>query len=166
MKIIELSCGYCALVDDGDYAELIKHKWFYMGAKHRPYVGKNTRSASGKPTTLSMHRFLTKPGAGRIDHKDGNGLNNQRTNLRIATHSDNMRAFQRKRPNCTSKYRGVHLRKRDSVWIAEVGIREGGKMVHKFKAVFTSEREAAVAYNKAAAALGFLPEALNNMEVA
>ena len=79
------------------------------------------------------------------DHIDGNGLNNQRYNLRTATHTQN----QRNRKNFikgTSKYKGVSLNKKNKKWI--VRIRNGGKQI--YLGHFLDEIEAAKKYDEMA----------------
>ena len=89
MKELPLTQGKAALVDDADFEWLSQWKWTAMRAKdtwyavRKPYVGKVR-------LTVMMHRQIanTKDGM-HTDHRDGNGLNNQRTNLRSATPTQN-----------------------------------------------------------------------------
>ena len=80
-----------------------------------------------------------------IDHKDGNGLNNRLTNLRLATHAENMRN-SKKRKNTTSKYKGVTYRKADKKWYAVIQVEN--KRVHLGS--FKTEEEAHAEYCKVA----------------
>lgn len=78
--------GFYALVDDEDYELISQYKWF-LG--FRGYVMTNYRLPGRKPTCIEMQRLLAgKPGY-KVDHKDMDKLNNQRSNLRVATHSQN-----------------------------------------------------------------------------
>lgn len=85
-----------------------------------------------------------------IDHKDQNGLNNQRSNLRLATKSQN-NTNKIKKENSTSKYIGVHLSSTKikgvtyQYWKAKIII--DGSRVHLGS--FKTESEAAIAYNNA-----------------
>ena len=81
-----------------------------------------------------------------IDHIDGNPLNNSLTNLRAATKSQNS-MNRRSRINSSSKYLGVCWHKARKKWVAH--IRVGGKST--YLGIFICEKEAARAYNKAAA---------------
>ena len=88
MKEIHLNRGYVTLVDDEDFELLSKHKWHVcFGHNDTAYAAKKTRKG-GK---IFMHRMilgLTSPNI-MADHKNGNGLDNQRHNLRPATRSQN-----------------------------------------------------------------------------
>ena len=115
MKEIKLTQGKSAIVDDEDYEGLNRFKWF---AEQRG----NTFYARSKSSTY-MHRFILglEQGDGKeIDHKDGNGLNNCRENLRLCTRSqNNINGRVRKG---TSKYKGVCWDKRDKKWKARISI--------------------------------------------
>lgn len=94
-----------------------------------------------------MHRQILKAKAGvEVDHKDGDGLNNQKINLRLATSAENLRAFKRKRIGTTSKFRGVSWDHSRKLWVAYIGAPAG----HKNLGRFDSEEAAARAYDAAA----------------
>ena len=81
----------------------------------------------------------------RVDHVDGNGLNNQRSNLRPTTQAQNL-ANQLKRLGVTSKFKGVCWRDRPSPWRATITVdgRQRGL------GSFADEEQAARAYDAAA----------------
>ena len=94
-----------------------------------------------------MHRLILGLTDPKIftDHKDHNGLNNQRENLRKSTNQQNQ--FNQLPRGGTSIYRGVIKRKnRKGVWISNISI--SGKSI--FVGYFKSEKKAALAYNKKA----------------
>lgn len=107
-----------------------------------------------------MHRMILNPPQNLfVDHKDRNGLNNQRDNLRICTASQNQK---NKIATGVSKYLGVSIHKNkhkiylkkkklyliyiNEYWIAHINV--NGKSIHL--GLFKDEIEAAKAYNKAA----------------
>lgn len=93
MKEIKLTRGMVALVDDEDFAELSKFKWHAAKGRYTYYAERHPRVGEiSLRRTVSMHRQILQCKHGeRGDHKDCNGLNNCRANLRIATHAQNQR---------------------------------------------------------------------------
>lgn len=140
MKKIALSGkngeGKFILVNNNDYFSLSKLNWYY---------DKNTKIAY-YIKRFSIHRYLTKANLREIvDHKDGNTLNNQRKNLRICTSTENNRNCK-KRKNTSSIYKGVGWKKPNNKWYARIKINKKELSL----GYFINEKEAALAYNKAA----------------
>ena len=105
-KEIPLSRGMVAIVDDIDYEWLSQWKW-------QANPSKSTFYADRRPGTwpfrkvIKMHRIIINAPPGiECDHIDGNGLNNVRSNLRLATHSQNIQNTKR-RIDGVSGYKGV-----------------------------------------------------------
>lgn len=151
MKTILLSQGMKTMVDDEDFTFLNQYNWCVTGDSIYGY--KVVRGfgyvENGEPKTrlIRMHRIIMMcPDMFNVDHIDGNGLNNQKSNLRICSHSENMRNRIKRSFKTASKYKGVSFRKREQLWRATVW--------HNNKAVFDrnfkTEKEAALAYNEAA----------------
>jgi hypothetical protein len=120
MKEVPLTHGYTALVDDEDFARVLHFKWHPKiirenGTVKRVYATRNVRNEDGTWSSQAMHTFIlgmTKQGKELgIDHRDHNGLNNQRCNLRVATKTQNMRNIVKVTPN-TSGFKGVEFTKR------------------------------------------------------
>lgn len=142
MKEIELTQGLVAFVDDEDYEKLSKHKW---RAEKRGDLFYAYRSA-GKHGGYAMHReILPIPLGKEIDHTDRNGLNNQKSNLRICTVSQNQ-ANTKSRTGGTSKFKGVGWFKSSRKWRALIKVK--GQLV--YLGLFVTEEDAAIAYNNAA----------------
>ena len=113
MRLISLTQGKFAMVDDVDFDWLNQWKWYprkWKGSR-TTYVVRNVSvkefSSVGK-RQLTMHEMLL-PGVSKVDHKDNDGLNNQRQNLRPATHQENI-ANARGRAGHSSPYKGVRFR--------------------------------------------------------
>src|SRR5947207_12446129 len=92
MKVIELSNGMKTLVDDEDYFWLMEHKWHAMQQSDNYfYAARTDNSVEGGGKTILMHRaIMERVGKrGLIEHEDGDGLNNQKYNLRESSNSRN-----------------------------------------------------------------------------
>ncbi len=144
MKEIPLTQGYVAIVDDEDFPELSKHKWYAV--RMRSGV-KAACWRNGKH--LYMHRAIMKAKDGQpVDHRNHNTLDNQRSNIRLCTHSQN-RVNQRKRPGCSSRYKGVYWHKGNKRWRAQIEYHGNRRCLRGF----INENDAARAYNAAATEL-------------
>lgn len=147
VRTIPLTQGKEALVDDQDYEFLNQWKWYADKRKHTWYASRNRRKSEGSPRTILMHEALL-PDSKGVDHKDGDGLNNQRSNLRPASTAQNNRNTT-KRANTSSRFKGVYWHKSTGKWQARIGTGVSGQ--HIYLGEFESELDAAKAYNKAAA---------------
>lgn len=144
MKEIPLTRGYVALVDDGDFDSLNKFKWFALVSEHTVYA---TRMAPRpKRFAIYMHREILGIKSGVVDHRDRNGLNNQRANLRAATQQGNTANSKKPSDAMTSKYKGVWFDSARGKWAARIGFNNRG--IHLGR--FLTEAEAAKVYNDAA----------------
>ena len=138
MPEIELTKGFKAIVDEVDFDQLNQFKWY----AHK--VGKTVyacRSIGGRKNVrkVYMHRLLCD--AKLVDHRDGDGLNNQRSNLRASGKAANMRNSVLSKRN-TSGFKGVSYFKRTGKWTASVSI-EG---IQKRLGYFDSPEAAHLAY--------------------
>lgn len=145
MKTIALTQGFHAIVDDDDFEELSCFKWHATRSKQNYYARRGIWNGH-KMFMVSMHRIIMKANPGQvIDHRDGDTFNNQKSNLRFCTYSQN-NANKIPKRNGSSKYKGVYWHKRSKVWGANIGVD------HKQKNLgyYSSEKDAAEAYNKEA----------------
>lgn len=132
-----------SLVDDGDYASLSQANWYAMKS-HRGLWYAVTDLRHG--VHLYMHEALCQKSDGMfIDHKDHDGLNNQRSNLRACTQSQNM-ANARKRGGTSSRFKVVSFDSARQKWRAQLTY-EG---LRYLRDRFETEIEAAIAYNDVA----------------
>lgn len=132
-----------ALISDKDYQLVMQYKWF--AEKNRTTRSGETKfyaSSRINGKQVRMHNLIM--GSKGIDHKDGNGLNNQRSNLRISTHQQNIINIGKSK-GTTSKYKGV-CRYIPDKW--QAGIVHNGKRIAL--GVFKNEDDAGLAYNKMA----------------
>ncbi len=144
MKEITLTQGKVALVDDEDFSLANQFVWFAVKPSHsRTWYAQRNCWKNGKRTVERLHTFLV--GISPLDHKNGDGLDNRRENLRPCTLGQNQ-GNARRRVDNTSGFKGVTWSKRTRRWRAE--IRSGG--VREFLGYFDSAEEAARAYDAAA----------------
>lgn len=141
MKKIKLTQGKYALIDDEDWLVVSSKKWHANFNRKRFYA-----ATTLKGKTIYMHQcILWCPNGMTVDHINGNGLDNRRSNLRIATNAQNARN-QGLSKNNKSGYKGVILKKETGRWRAR--IRVDFKIIHL--GYFSTSEEAAEAYNEAA----------------
>jgi len=143
MKEILLTQGKAALVDDEDYEYLSQFKW--CARKERDDLFYARRAVKGN-VYYSMHRLiLNAPKGMEVDHINGNGLDNQRSNLRLCTKSQNQHNSHIRQDN-KSGFKGVHWVNKCKRWRAKITIH--GTQIHLGH--FRIPEQAALAYNKAA----------------
>ena len=108
--------GLCAMVDPADYEWLRQYTWYAECNRGGSYACTYCR---GK--RCPMHRMLMNTPAGlEVDHKNRNGLDNHRVNLRNCTHAQN--CSNRRSPGGVSQFRGVTPRsKKWEAWIGSNG---------------------------------------------
>lgn len=149
MRQIQLTNGPIALVDDGDFELVSQWKWWKDGryaVRNLPLAEWLARGGRGVPRRLLMHRvILNAPPGQDIDHRDGNGLNNTRANLRFCNDSQNQANRVRLRPGRSSRYRGVTLHPTGK-WQASIKV----QLRVIYLGLFASEEAAARAYDAAA----------------
>jgi hypothetical protein len=148
MREIALTKGKVALVDDEDFEVLSEYKWRAKCDGRTYYAARTIRHLDGFCMIEQMHRVILARMLGRplvkgeqVDHVDGDGLNNQHENLRLATSAQNKRNCRRHTTNPTSKYLGVCWRKDRQRWRAQIQI--DGKQL--YFGHFDGEFEAALA---------------------
>lgn len=145
MKIIPLTLGYSAIVDDADHAAVSQWNWRALVRKSsfstRVYA---VRFERGTKRTIMLHRELSNAPVGMVvDHINGNGLDNRRDNIRVCTHSQNL-ANQSIKGTSQSRLKGV-ARFRNK-W--KVTITSNGKVY--YLGVYTDPISGALAYDEAA----------------
>lgn len=145
--LIRLTNGEFAKCDMADRALLERYRWSPNRCGRTTYAIAHSTGSHKTRKGLKMHRLILNPADGvYVDHINGDGLDNRRCNLRLATKAQNARNSTFKRAGSSSKFKGVCFRSDTGKWRAYV--RSEGKK--KFLGQFESEVEAAAAYNAAA----------------
>lgn len=141
MKEIQLTRGKVALVDDGDFKWLNQWRWYAKPFKKIFYAYRN------EPVTnrnRAMHREILKPETGMLtDHIDGDGLNNQRCNLRVCSFAENAR---NSRLSSRNKFGLKGVSKQGSKFEARICVNRN----KIYLGTFQTAKLASEAYNKAA----------------
>lgn len=134
------------LVDPED-AWLLEYKWHVVRFSRNlsDYAVRTTRDGDRRPTILLHRAVLTAPQGMDVDHINGNGLDNRRSNLRLALPGQNA-ANTMLRADNTSGYKGAKWHRRVGCWQAAIGV--NGKV--RSLGYFDTAEEAARAYDKAA----------------
>lgn len=147
MKTISLSQGKEAIVDDADYDHLNQFKWSAQRIEKSGcviYYAYRTVWSRQQPKTqkrIFMHRALmAAPTGQQVDHKNRNGLDNRRENLRICTPGDNQHNSGPRRGG-SSQFKGVHWTRYG--WSASIKPPTGTKHL----GYFLHEEDAARAYD-------------------
>lgn len=137
------------LISTEDYPKVEPYHWCTHTApkrrKKKFYVVAAIRKADCTWTTLCIHRLLML-GVKEVDHKNGDGLDNRRENLRAATDSQNSANAGKCACASTSRFKGVSWGKDRGKWRAYIEM--NGRQ--KFLGYFHDELDAARAYNEAA----------------
>lgn len=147
-KQVALTKGMFAIVDDADFELVCGFTWLAVKSRgsHTFYAACWIYDEEGKRHFQLMHRTIMSASATQqVDHADGNGLNNQRGNLRFCTNAENQ--YNRRLPsNNTSGYKGVSFHKLSGLW--RVSITHESKRF--YLGYFKVLEDAAQAYDKAA----------------
>lgn len=147
MREIPLTQGKVALVDDEDFERLNQYKWCASKGVNTFYAFRRISRKIKKNRMVMMHRFLKPTPAGlQIDHIDRNGLNNQKSNLRIVTARQNQQNLAKPK---SSEYTGVCWNKHAKKWMAHFCFK--GRVRHL--GYFKNEEDAGVTYLVACAVL-------------
>jgi hypothetical protein len=141
---IRLHNGMVAIVDDADISQLSSLRWYAKRDANTCYAYTVIRIGPGKVRYQLMHRILV-PGFPVVDHRNGNGLDNRRINLRGCTQRQNL-SNQGKFDGASSRFKGVTWDKRRRVWQAKVTSQGKDYRLGNFD----DETAAARAYDEAA----------------
>jgi hypothetical protein len=144
---IGLTEGKFAIVDEAEYYRFGNFGWCAKTCFGKTYAIRFVDTPKRGAVMVSMHREIMNAPAGLlVDHRNRITLDNRRSNLRLATHSQNNCNSKTNKTKTTSRYRGVHFRKKAGIWAANIRI--NGKKT--WLGSFDNEIAAARAYDEAA----------------
>jgi hypothetical protein len=160
IKRIYLTQKQFTIVDEEDYDYLIQWAWHANRNKNQYYAATNMKLKEVAYTCFMHNLIAERMGiVGNADHKNRDGLDNRRSNLRLADDSQN-NINRGLRLDSTSGYKGVCYRKDTNKWRAYITCKRERISLGSFK---TAE-EAAQAYNNAAIRLFGEYAYLNHVE--
>lgn len=148
VAFVALTKGFTAVIDAADVHLVDAWNWCAMGRGRHVYACRG-EAKGGKTKSIAMHRVILGARDGEeVDHIDLDTLNNRRSNLRPASHAENVHNQGVLSTN-TSGYRGVFPRDGGRRWSAKI-IAHG--VIHRLGS-FATKEDAAAAYAKASAEL-------------
>ena len=149
MKEIPLTRGMVAVVDDEDFEAMSAFRWQAIRRRNKWHAARTENDRS-----IYMHRVLLDAPPGlEVDHANGDGLDNRRCNLRLATKRQNAQNRRSGGKGKASRFHGVtfHLsRKRWRAVICAGPPDKRGNAKQIFVGHFVDEADAARAYDRAA----------------
>ena len=157
-------------ISDGGWIHQVAspvHKCMPVGSVYQPAItkalGRRQIYFNGSCVFLSRAIWIVfngpVPKGYQIDHRNGVVTDDRLSNFRKLSHRDNLRAYRKPKTGTSSQFRGVSWHKRDHVWNADINLNKLRISIGSF----SSETEAALAWNHKATELGYLPEALNKI---
>lgn len=142
--------GHVALVDPEDAERVRAYRWTYWRDQRGYEYAQRVVKKNGKQRQILMHRFILDITDRHVlvDHEDHNGLNNRRSNIRVADHKRNQ--YNRgSNPGTSSRFKGVSWDRSAGKWAVRYQVNK----VRHYLGTFDDEIEAARAYDTAVAAL-------------
>lgn len=146
MKLIPLTQGHHAIVDDEDFEEVNQHKWCINKDRSRTIYAARPIKIKMKWILCYMHRQILKAKSGQyVDHRNHDGLDNRKSNIRICTNAQNNHN-RKPQPGYSSPYKGASWDRSTRKWRARIRVQ--GKELHL--GLFVNELDAALVYDAAA----------------
>ncbi len=136
---IPLTKGKTTFVDDDDHELVSAFKWHAWNANGKYWYAKGMKG-------LLLHRLIMHFPSGFVDHKNGNGLDNRKENLRLVSRAQNM-MNSAVVIGTFSGFKGVHYEKhKKNPWRARIKV--NGKFLSLGS--FATSEAAAFAFDEAA----------------
>lgn len=155
---MQVGGGLFVLLDPEDFAAFGKHSWHANRAHPRNLYPRRTirlgRGRKAKKGSVFLHReIMQAPKGVLVDHRDGNPLNCQRSNLRLCTARENSANVVRSKLQKNGGFKGVSWHPKAKKWQAQIAAgepRANGKRKIVYLGLFTNPADAARAYDAAA----------------
>jgi hypothetical protein len=151
--VVELTGGHVAVVDEVDAVIVSGGGWRALCPSGGAWYAVRWVGRGKARVQQYMHRLVMGAAAGElVDHRDGDGLNNRRLNLRKCSRRENGRNLRRTKAGKSSRFKGVSWSSAARKWRAEIRAGESvsGRSKTLVLGMFVSELDAARAYDAAA----------------
>ncbi len=145
-RLIQITKGHFALVDAEDFEVLSKNRWTWHPAGYALRVERR----DGRQYCITMHRQLMglqlagAPAGFQVDHRNGDGLDNRRANLRVCSAQEDKRS--RRKLSGKFPYKGIAKKDDEKRWLARIKV--DGKLQNLGR--YETPEQAARAYDEAA----------------
>lgn len=151
-RFLKLENGEKVKIDNRDYDDAVKHKWYMIQQRNsgKRQAVTNLKTANGyKQVTLG--RFIMKPPKGKLVYprRSREILDYRRENLIVCTMRERQIMLPKRRTACSSPYKGVAWEKSREKWRAHIDVKGQTRTIGYFE----DEKQAALAYNKKAKSL-------------
>jgi hypothetical protein len=157
---VPLPGGASALIDAEDADRICAHRWHLKRKKDQPerlYVQRTVRltpGRAGKKTSVMLHTEVARALPGQlVDHRNGNGLDNRKENLRVTTHRGNSTNVTKSANQKRGGFKGVSWHPKAKKWQASIGagpVKPCGRRARVYLGLFADPADAARAYDAAA----------------
>lgn len=117
-----------SLIDAGDIARVSCIAWQHRVEPDGCEYALGMYHGAGKPRTIRLHRLLLCFPLFQVDHIDGDGLNNVRSNLRFCDNHQNQWNCRKNKPGKYSSYKGVTFHKASGLWKSQ--LQKNRKLIH------------------------------------
>lgn len=135
--------GKYAIIDDDDFNKVKNYKWYYYESKYGTGYAITHTYINNIKTTIRMHRIILNASQGElVDHKNHDGLDNRKNNLRLCNHLENNRNRKLSYNSKHSIYKGVHPTC-NKTWTSTIIVNKEKMRI----GIFRTEVEAAHAYD-------------------
>lgn len=141
-----LKYGFVALVDDADFEMLSEYSWGIQRSGGGKLYAITVKRSGATRIRKRMHLLVFGITDKEVDHRDGNGLNNQRDNLRPANRSQQCFNQLKNKAARTSRFKGVSWNSAREQWVAQIQVGRS----HPWLGRFEDEKMAAMVYDQAA----------------
>lgn len=143
---VPLTNGGVVIVDLEDAERVSAYRWCKR-KKSNTWYAFSTTHIPGSYSGVAMHRYLfglNKGDRPHVDHKNHDGLDNRRCNVRLCTPAQNR--LNARKQESTSRFKGVSWVESRALWTSKISFKVEGKRREVCFGYFATEIEAAIPF--------------------